>query len=570
MSVETQTYKVEYESSPELLYPSDNATIISSLTPNQINYITQDASTGNSTSSISFKVSLPETTSLGKDIRIKTFFKCKFTHAGITAGILSPAVVNLLIDDIAFAELGLMNLINTMTFSHGSSEKFNISKPQLISQILMTTVDPALVDQTLSDCQMKMDVLPDYNKYDSAATAECLGVADEPKHVYVKRSAMTDSNIFAFHNGNQLYSSRVPNVSVENIAVGSCDILFSLSTFIPCSLFDRSITNSSYNVFGINNFSLDLHLSNNFERLFAVADPAKYKFSQFSFTKAPQIRLQSYTPKDYILADARDEMGKFKNYLIPFTSYETNYEQQVGSSVVMPDKETSVIVNNCNFSTLPKKIYVAVLQDREGNLAHSIPCSFGRIESCTVSINGSQSLVNSDSEHLLNLSQRNGLQLDRTSAMYFTGFPIVIDTTKDVSASSLVGENQGINLSLNLKFRSLSTSTDGRMYKIVIVGEYDNILKYENNNVKYMYTALATALKPDSNEIMSKTRKYTSGIYAGGRSGAGFFDTIGKIGRFTTDKIIPTIGSVASIVKTLKGGKSEITGGKAVKDSKFY
>lgn len=574
---QSQTFKVEYEGSPDLMYPPNDATVISGLTPNQVNYITMDAASGTDISRISFKINIPETSCMGKDVRVRCFFKALLTDiTGIVpaAGAVPATTAQNIVDsfsDVAFAQTGLLQIVNTITVGHGS-DTFVINQPQLITQCLLPTIDPAFSDQTLSDCQVKPDLLPIYKNYDQANSVTCVGVGQEQTDVYVKRTATTDVNIFSYFNGNQLYTSRVPNISIGTIdhANHTAEIYFSLTTFIPCSLFDGSMTNSNFNPFGINSFSLDLNLNPNFKKMFSAITAANFKLSNFSFANIPQIFCQTYTPKDYILHDSKDANGKFKDYLIPYTSYETNYTQIMPSDTAPKAKAVQVTVNGVKLTTLPKRLFIAVIPDREHSDAHLVPCTFARIESCVLNINGAQSLVNTNAEHLLNLSQRNSLQLDRTTAMYFSGFPLVLDLTKDVSCPSLIGENLGVDISMNLSFTNLAAVA--RKFKVVVVSEHDNVFKYENGTVKYMTTAVATNLMvSDPTEVTAKNRKITTGIYGGRRYGGGFFDSIGRIGKWVVDKGVPAALTAVNAYKTIKGGKSEVTGGRgSVKDSKFY
>jgi hypothetical protein len=250
------------------------------------------------------------------------------------------------------------------------------------------------------------------------------------------------------------------------------------------------------------------------------------------------------------------------------------------------DRKAHVSFNTISCQTLPKRLYISVIPNPDLPIDDRYPTTsttprevyisakarnFGRIDNCTLTINGTRSLVSANSEDLYRISVENGLSYNKHEALYTTGSPIIVDLRKDASLNGmLVGHSDPITMGVDIDFTNLDTiySHD---FKLVVMMEYDAILKHEKGAFQFIYTNVSsniTGLSINDLKTMPVDFYKNQGIYLGGSILGSIKDGFNWVVNHA-----PQIGSAiktgVDLVRTVRGGKNETVGGSILTDTRF-
>lgn len=589
MSSESK-YTVTLAGSKSYMPPPESGEIAISTASAGTTFNRVSATSNQTLSCVTFDIQCTPQTALSRNMKINTTVRALFDNLpdnkvlGVNTKYDLDAFnfVTGNLSDLCIAPFGLLQLAHSMSVNLGASQLDIIDVPHLLQNIIPCS-NPFVQDKNSSDVMLRPDICQNYLGYQGVEGAKVFSI-DGGKESTLKRNGSAINNPFS--NESYLEQSRMPPYrasSTDGAGLNSFAIDFELSTFFPSALFNPS--NDSYNFFGLDKVSLSLNLTLGHHRLFSVIpkDPfEKLHVKSIEFVKTPELTYNTYTPPEIILNGIK-ENGEIKPYVIPFPHHVVSTKQAQATPIARGETK-SVTLRSFTVQSLPKRLYISMASDIDikSSIVHTLPAdtqsmllksckprTFARIESCLLKIGNSTSLVGANCRDLLKISHENGLHFSHDQAMYISGAPIVIDLRTDCSLPNMAIGNTTNSLPIDIEITYRNIGTETNSFVAVVVSEYDAGFKYEKSATKFIHSNIAAELSGiRSSEISTSNTEVISrdGIYLGGSSGGGFFETIKNGIGHIADFAVP----IAKIVKAVRGGGNDnITGGASIKKLKF-
>ena len=213
--------------------------------------------------------------------------------------------------DTVLCPTGILGLCSSMSVNFNGGSSIEILEPAMQLQLLLTASNPYLMSKNLSGCMLKQDVLPDYALDESADDITVIEKSNEKRLLRRTNAATNESpftGVLQTVDGVRMPAYR------HALIPGSDDefyLFMDLETFIPSTLFNTS-DDSKFSFYGIENFSLNLHLRTSYGRLLSqkyaktnLAGTAKdldtiISIKSMEFVTPPEMRCRIITPPTYM------------------------------------------------------------------------------------------------------------------------------------------------------------------------------------------------------------------------------------------------------------------------------
>lgn len=224
--------------------------------------------------------------------------------------------------------------------------------------------------------------------------------------------------------------------------------------------------------------------------------------------------------------------------------------------------------------SVPRSIYIALLKERNTPPASGdtgpdhilkTPVNFGLMKDLTINFDSALTHF-TDQISLDYVSNSNGYDDLDPLGKLIKGYPVKLNVGKDISLPQdlVVGASGSYNLTVSGSFYNQSGSDDEETYKLYVVAVYEATLDFDGTG--FMLTSGVYVPKELLNEkYFLRDLFYESQVEVNTVGAGKFGDAMKWIGRNALklgktlwenrDKIAGTVGDVAGLIKTVRGGK---------------
>lgn len=313
-------------------------------------------------------------------------------------------------------------------------------------------------------------------------------VTTDNQKVLIKASSLSQNDPFSATVDDR-FNSRVPVFTCSAAAATATkDInvrLHGLSTWLPFNLL--GISGDSSPLYHANNVKLTVTFHSNWvNRIFqtrrkplaAAGDPvAMYKFAlDTTATSASSGDLRccfkTFAAPQYIKSTMNATQDRY------LQSYSLIEHDTKTTPIVFGAGDTSKDINSADFNlrAIPKSIIVSVVNKRSKDEEYlTDPAHFARIDSLTVELAGkvTEIATGNGADQLYTICKSNGLELNKTQALYTFGFPVRLNISDNLTCPSntyvgysAFGDKGSITLRLRGKCTRLHHHTENGKFKV--------------------------------------------------------------------------------------------------------
>jgi hypothetical protein len=337
------------------------------------------------------------------------------------------------------------------------------------------------------------DTYPKYSLYSS--TDVIMKVVSEKGVVIDMRRPVYGSGSI-FEEMSDQYSSRIPVFSTDSALTETSTIanaaLHDQKCLIPFNLF--GIPSDETPLYNVKKITLSITLYGDWwKRIFSVKNTTTATLKDIRFRRD---KLAEFNP--FIAYTVRtgpaDSLSQVQRpFAVETAIVEGASNLQRHTLAAYAGKDAKSI--KFDLSCIPKRSYIyvkAIETVADAVASHQLKEArmadlYGRIDSLTVRVGTKSTIVaTEEASRLFDIARENGLNRSFNQAMYFTGFPAVIDYSETVGLEPgvLIGTPGSRNggappLWIDLKFTNLSD--EAVIYEIGCVHVYQGMLVSENN-----------------------------------------------------------------------------------------
>jgi len=402
-----------------------------------------------------------------------------------------------------------------------------------------------------------------------------------------------EENIFlgGFKDG---YNTRTPLMTFVKMDddLKTCHVKVTLEQYLPFG--QLSLPGSDLSFYGVRNFGVNIRLLTHHAaaHLFSLAQRQSgtvapftnsFDFSSIELdtsvpvdTTRSKLLVPFYNAPEYIREEMIDPAtGNPKSYAFGFTKVEL---QQPIECKLLEGGTTTVHLPVNPLGTVPRGMYIYALRKKDFNSSITVAnttSTFARLDGLQVNFNDQHTQFPQDALGLYSIAKSNGLHMDRLSAMYTSGFPLKLETQKDLSSGSsvYVGLARRCPVSMSVRVQDLrkqvgSGQTEAT-YEILVAYTYDAYVEHFNGSFDVKDSLLMdisgfSDRKYHIDFYNKRLRRVTQiggfwgtvwrGIKSGARAIGSFLKNNPKILNSLGSAIDPSLGNVGDMASSLLPG----------------
>lgn len=476
-------------------------------------------------------------------------------------------------DDIAYAQQGIVQGENTTTLFLNSQALNPVIENAALSNITSPYNPTAEVSELIQASQP--DRFQSFARYDEGGDKAFKFLNEHCNVAQTTINPLNEQNVFSsrYQSG---YSTRTPQWEFIDVVDAAKSPNGKKSIRVCCNFWSYAkfsiggTPNNESSLTGVERFGLTNRLANDLgSRVFAikkVGGVSRYASivqdtTTTDYTDA-WLALKLISPPSYIL----DEMiDKKTNLMKPYSiSYPRIEIKPFGSKDVAPGAIAPFNQEGIRLSSVPRSIYIGLLKERIGTFEKisQTPVNFGLISNLTITF---ESLITTFPTQIAldYLTTSNGYdELDPLGKLV-KGYPIKLSLGKDITLPKdlVVGASGSYNLSLSGNY--YNQGDEPASYKLYVVVVNEDTLDYDGHSFKqtsgtFVDSALLSSAYFLRDLYSNQQKEFT--VLGGGKFG----DAVKWLGSNALklaksawnnrEKIASTVGDVASLVKTVRGG----------------
>ena len=314
-------------------------------------------------------------------------------------------------------------------------------------------------------------------------------VTTDNQKVLIKASTLSQNDPFSATVDDR-FNSRVPVFTCPaGSATANKEIklkLHGLSTWLPFNLL--GISGESSPLYHANNVKLTVTFHSNWvNRIFqtrrkelatetsSVEPMYKFALDTDATNKAlGELRccFKTFAAPQYVKSTMNASQDRY------LQSYSLIEHDTKVTPIKFPSKDTSVVINSSDFNlrAIPKSLIISVANTRTRDEDFlTDPAHFARIDSLTVELAGkvTEIATGNGADQLFTLAKSNGLELNKTQALYTFGFPVRLNTSDNLTCPSntyvgysAFGDKGSITLRIRGSCTRLHHHTENGKFKV--------------------------------------------------------------------------------------------------------